>query len=816
MTAQCLTQWTDTDYTLDSIPLTMDNHTYRVLEFYKVLEMASVFAVTAPGREIINTIRPLPDIEGIKTQIALISECRQVLSEGRHPGIEQFDDLLPLLKKLRPADSILQPVEFRAFLPLFYSAFNLKIFSNSPDFPGLGDIASGLTTHAQIKETIERSIDREGKITDNASPELSHIRQSIKTCEKKIKTILDGILKQKDIEPHLQDYYLAERNNRWVIPVKTDSKGSVPGIVHDISNTGETVYIEPYSIQVIGNELESLRAEEKLEMYRILRRLAALLREHLDTIESDYHIIASVDALNALAGFAEKLDMSSPELNDKGYIKILAGRHPLLWKALEKEKRSNALVPLDIEVGRNHSCMVITGSNAGGKTVALKTMGTLTMMALSGMHIPAGSGSSIPFLTRVFADIGDDQSIEQNLSTFSAHITRISEILKNSDSRSLVIFDELGTGTDPEQGGALSCSILKQLRERGILTIVSTHLGMLKAFAHSEEGMINSSMEMREIQNEGVSSYRPTYRLSVGEPGTSHALEIAESLGLQREVIEEARKFIKGEGAEIESLIADLKKKNMEIDIRLEETEKLKHEVAELRSSLNEELMKIKSGKQQSMASTLAEAEEIIRVTKREAAEMIDKVKKAGIEEKRKILKELDRKQGELKKQKEEFAPEKLLAIREAKEGQHVFINSLRTHGVILSFNEKTGRCNVMVNDKEIMIALSGLSEAAPDYEDKMSKSTARPATAGLSINNNVSDEINVIGQRVDPALSLIERYLNDVSLAGLKQVKIIHGIGTGILAGAICDFLKDHPLVEEFRKGYEEEGSDGVTMVTL
>ncbi len=796
----------------------MDNHTYRVLEFHKVLEMASVFAVTSPGRELVRSIRPLSAIENMVKQITLISECRQILSEGRHLGIEQFDNLLLLLQKLRPADSILEPAEFRSFLPLFYSAFNLKIISDSPYCQGLGEIASALTTHAELKDAIETSIDREGTIKDNASPELYRIRQNIKACERKIKTVLDGILKQKDLEPHLQDYYLAERNNRWVIPVKTDSKGSVPGVVHDISNTGETVYIEPYSIQVPGNELESLRAEEKLEVYRILQRMASLLREQLDTIESDYRIIARVDALNALAGFAEKMEMSPPELNDKGYIKIVAGRHPLLWKTLDKEARNHILVPLDMDIGRNNSCMVITGSNAGGKTVALKTIGTLTMMALSGMHVPAGSGTSIPFLSKVFADIGDDQSIEHNLSTFSAHITRITEIIEHSDSNSLVIIDELGTGTDPEQGGALSCSILRRLKEMGILTIVSTHLGMLKAFAHSEKGMINSSMEMREVTDNGVTSFRPTYRLSIGEPGTSHALEIAETLGLQPEVIEDARRFLKGEGAEIETLITDLKRKNMEIDRRIEETESLKQEVTELRASLAKELLQIKSEKQQSMAKTLEEAEEIIRKTKKQAAEMIDEMKQAGISEKRKILKALGKKQKEINNQKEDYAPEKLLAIKMAKKGQQVYINSLRTHGVVISVNEKTDRCSVMVNEKEIMIPLSGLSEAVDTQLENIpigSGKGERPF-APTSIDNNVSDEINLVGQRVDPALSIIERYLNDASLAGLKQVKIIHGIGSGVLSGAITEFLRDHPLVENFRKGYEEEGSAGVTIVML
>jgi DNA mismatch repair protein MutS2 len=776
--------------------------------------MASAFAVTTPGRGLVKGLKPLSAVERIGEQIALISECRQILSEGRSIGIEQFDDLLPLLQKLRPAESILEPHEFRSFLPLFYSAFNLKIISNSPYYPGLGEIASGLITHADLKDAIERSIDREGNIADAASPELFHIRQSIKTCERRIKTILDGILKQKELEPHLQDYYLAERNNRWVIPVKTDSKGSVPGVVHDISNTGETVYVEPYSIQIPGNELESLRAEEKLEVYRILQRLAALLRDNLNTIESDCHIIARVDALNALAGFAEKMEMSPPELNDRGFVRILSGRHPLLWKALDKEGSDHALVPLDIEIGRNNTCMIITGSNAGGKTVALKTIGTLIMMALSGMHVPAGSGTSIPFLSKVFADIGDDQSIEQNLSTFSAHVTRITEILDSSDPKSLVLIDELGTGTDPEQGGALSCAILKKLKETGSLTIVSTHLGLLKAFAHAEQGMINSSMEMREITDNGSTSFKPTYRLSVGEPGTSHAFEIAETLGLPGEVVEEARKFLKGEGTEIESLITDLKKKNVEMDKRLEETENLKREVSVLRSALNQELLRIQSEKKQSMARAMDEAEEIIRDTKKLAAEMIDNMKKAGISEKRKILKDLDRTQKELNTRKQEYAPERLSAIKEVRKGQYVFINSLRTHGIILAVNEKTGRCSVMVNEKEVMIPLSGLSESAPDAGKKSDRDVLQ--FAPTIVDDNISDEINVVGQRVDPALSRIERYLNDASLAGLRQVKIIHGIGTGILSGAVHDFLKGHPLVENFRKGYVEEGSAGVTIVTL
>jgi DNA mismatch repair protein MutS2 len=550
----------------------MDEHTFRVLEFDRILEMAAAFAVTVPGRALVQGIRPLKNIDKIKRRIDLVSECRRLLSEGRRLGIEHFEDLTLLFKKIRPPDAVLEPFELMAFVPLFYSALNLKILSHDPSYSALGIILSRLTTNHDLKKSIEASIDREGEIRDEASPELSYIRRSIKSSEEKIKKILEDTLNRKDLLSHIQDYYLTERNKRWVIPVKRDSKGIVPGIVHDISNTGETVFVEPYSIQNLGNELESYRAEEKLEEYRVLRRLSALLREHIREIEEDYRIVARADSIQAIAGFSEQMAMSPSEINEKGYMKIINGRHPLLWKTLRKENREGDLVPLDLEIGKGHSCIVITGSNAGGKTVALKTVGVLNLMALSGMHTPAGSGTTIPFLERVLVDIGDEQSIEQNLSTFSAHITRITEISRQSSTQTLIIIDELGTGTDPEQGGALSCAILKRLMQRGALSVVSTHIGMLKAFAHSEPGMTNSAMEMEEITAGGVSSYRPTYKFIIGEPGTSHTFEIAESLGLDA-----------------------VKRKTGKLENRLKETEELKQDVINLRSSLNEEVSMIRS-----------------------------------------------------------------------------------------------------------------------------------------------------------------------------------------------------------------------------
>jgi len=796
----------------------MDEQTFRVLEFDKILLMAAAFAVTAPGGELVRKARPLKTAGEIRARIALHSECRRFVSGGGQFGIEHFEDLSSFFQRIRPADSVLSPMELRAFLPLFYSSFNLKILSSDPAYAGIGAIACRLTTHPDIKKAFENSVDREGLISDSASAELSRIRQGIRSCEKKIKGALDGILKQKDLQQHLQDFFLAERNNRWVIPVKIDSKGSVPGIVHDISNTGETVYVEPYAIQHLGNELESHRAEEKLEEYRVLRRLGSLLRDNLREIEADYRIVAEIDSLQAIAGFSDQMDMSAPEINEKGHMHIINGRHPLLWKTLLRENRPGELVPLDLELGRGHSCMVITGSNAGGKTVALKTIGVLCLMALSGMHTPADSRTTFPFLTQVFADIGDDQSIEQNLSTFSAHIRRISEIIRQSGRDTMIIIDELGTGTSPEEGGALSCAILRKIRLLGAISAVSTHLGMLKAFAHSEEGMINSAMEMERITVNGISMHRPTYKLAVGEPGTSHAFDIAGSLGLPEDIIKDARDFITDEDTAVGSLISELKQKTGELDRRLKEAEKAKAEAEHLRLNMEKELSSFKVMEMETRSKALREAEDVLRKTKREAREIVDAIKRASLAEAKEIVKGLDTKINEVVTARRQFIPEKT-GLREVRVGQRVFVHALGKTGVVLTVNEKTMKCQVLVEDKEIVMPFTGLSEipAGFDVMEKPGESRGDKRRVVLKAEApHFPPELNLIGQRVDPALSRIERYLNDASMAGTRQVKIIHGIGTGTLARAVREFLKDHPLVESYRKGNEEEGGEAVTIAVL
>ena len=792
----------------------MDQHTFRVLEFDKVRQMAAAFCLTEPGRALTEEITPLDTLEELSNRIELVSECRRLSSEGHSTGIEHFADLSPLFRRLKPEDAVLEPFALVSFLPLFYSAMSLAALRENILSPRLALLVSGLTTHPDLTKSIAVSISSDGRIHDDASPALLKIRRGIKSLEKKVKAVLQGLLNEKELTPHLQDFYITERNNRLVIPVKRDSKGSIPGVIHDISNTGETIFVEPYSCQQVGNELESFRAEEKLEEFRILKLLSSLLRNHLHEIEADYRIVAEVDRFQAIAGFSEKMKMSPPDINESGYLRIVKARHPVLWKTLKNKDRETELVPLTLEIGRDHTGMVITGSNAGGKTVALKTIGIVTLMALSGMHVPAASGTTIPFLSMVLTDIGDEQSIEQNLSTYSAHITRISEIVKQSGTHTMIIIDELGTGTDPEQGGALSCAVLRRLIKRGALTVVSTHLGTLKAFASSEPGLVNSAMEMEEATVNGITTYRPTFKLILGEPGTSHAFEIAESLGLDKDIISEARERLVGDGSEIELLLSELRRKSRDLDIRLEENEKLRREISDLQYSLKEEQERLDMIRRDARSQALKEAAEIVRKTKGEAQDIIKSMRKASLDECRKIASSLGNKLDELKREQKQYSSEELQGLTEVRTGQRVFIQALSAHGVVHSVDKNMRKCKVNVEGKAISVPFEDIAKAKEGPVDQQDRALADRAPLSIPEDYEVQSELNLIGQRVDPALSMLERYLNDGSLSGLRQVKIIHGIGAGILSKAIRDYAEEHPLVTQWRKGSEDEGGEAVTII--
>ncbi|RMG01317.1 MAG: endonuclease MutS2, partial [Nitrospirae bacterium] len=681
-----------------------DPHTLRVLEFEKILNLASRYAITSPGREAVKRIVPLGDRQEINRRVEFVSEFRRLREEGREHGLEHFEDMEPLFTKAAPEGAVLDPLELRSLLPLFYSTINIRNFSDIKEYPHLSGLGQSLSNQGDLLDEIERSIDREGYITDEASLELHRIRRHKRSVQGRIKRHLEGILRRKDLAPHLQDFFITERNGRFVIPLKRDSKGRVPGIIHDISNTGETIFVEPYEVQSLGNELESLRAEEKVEELRILRLLTAEVRKKLPEIRRDYELLTEADTFQAVASFSDELAMEPPLIHEGMRLRIVGGKHPLLYVTLKNQGREDQYVPLDIEIGGDYRVMVITGSNAGGKTVALKTTGVIVLMALSGMHIPAKSTTEIPLLGRVLADIGDEQSIEANLSTFSAHIIRLGEIMRQSDRETLVLIDELGTGTDPEEGGALSAAILKHLYKKGALTLVTTHLGLLKGFAHSEEGMTNAAMEMERVDGDGRYSYRPTYRLRTGVPGRSHAFEIARNLGLPDEIIREAEEISGGAERKLESLIGELEQKRLEFSSKLlMQNEKLK-DIDKLRSDLERERKELRSKRKEIIDKARKEATEFLRVKKREAEEIIRRLKKAGsAEEARPVKTDLEKLSKAIPKV-EEPPPQRPVPIEEIKKGMAVSVPHLGIRGVVEDLNLKTGRCRLFVDGRELEI----------------------------------------------------------------------------------------------------------------
>ncbi|MEO5358032.1 MAG: endonuclease MutS2 [Nitrospirae bacterium YQR-1] len=792
----------------------IDDNTVAALEFSKILEIAASYAVTFAGRESILNLRPLSTPDEVRHEIDFITEWRNLFAENNQTGIEPVSDLSAFFNALKPENSIIQPVELREFVALFDSSYNLKRFAKQHQYPLTSELVSNLTTHPFIKKTIENSIDKDGGIVDTASTELYEIRRRLKSLDIRLKKLLDGILQRKDYAPHLQDFFITIRNNRAVIPVKKDSRGQIPGVIHDISKTGETIFVEPYVAQNLGNEIESLKGDEKIEEFRIIKHLCTIVREHLPDIEKDYLIAIKIDSVSALSRYSEAGAMSAPEITGSGYINIIGGRHPILEHTLLKQNKTAQLVPLDITMGNSVRAVVITGSNAGGKTVALKTIGVIHLMALSGMHIAAKSGTSIPFLKRIFVDIGDEQSIEDNLSTFSGHLSRISKILSESDNSTLVLLDELGTGTDPDEGGSLASAILTALMKKGSLVAVTTHLRALKLFAYSNDNVVVGSMEVETFVDErGKKIFRPAYRLALGQFGQSHAFDIASNFGISDEIITDARAILSGSDTVMETLLSNL---NTELELYKEKTKEvdaLREELRALKSTLMGEITSVRTSKKQAIKRALDKAESILSAAKTQANEILEQIKTSEAEKAKKLVKELGNKLKEIRDKNESFTTEPAAPKVTVIPGKKVFLKGLKVYGEVVTVNEAKGRCCVLANGREIEISITAITE----MDEKSAEQTGRYyRNTDDAINREVPMEINFIGKRVDPTLSELERYLNDAVLCNLKTVKIVHGLGTGTLSKAIRQYLCAHPLVKSFKKGETEDGGDAVTIATL
>ena len=774
----------------------------QILEFDKILDAMAGYSHSEASQEYVLSLVPLKKKEDIERRFGQVQEIRRLSQEGAPLRFSRFQNISPLLESIRPEGSLLEPLELLSLLTVLRI---IDVISSQvrerKDLPLLHVLTENLTGFPRILSAIEKTVDWEGRILDSASPELFDLRADIRRLEVRIRKRLEEMVRDRRMAPFLQDNFIVQRSGRWVIPVRMDSKGRVPGVVHDVSRSGETAFIEPLEIIGISNELENLIAEEKAEVLRILRNICAEIRKVADEIKEQYETIVYIDVLNSIARFADFLRMNVPEINDSSLITLSGARHPLLM-LLEKDNTVKEIVPLNLHLGGRDRVMIITGPNAGGKTIAIKTVGLLLSMALSGIPVPCDSSSTFPFVNEILVDMGDEQSIESSLSTFSAHIANITMILKKADSKSIVLMDELGTGTDPAQGAAIACAVMHDLKEKGALVFATTHLIDIVGFVHRTEGMLNASMEFDEA------TLSPLYRLKVGEPGQSYALEIAKRYGMPEETIISAKGMLGSMKMEFHNLITDMKEKRVRYEEELAELQKQKRDLEGKERLLQEKITEAENQRREILKNAYEEARNFISDAKREINAILEETKR---EKKRESQKKLAATEQKVEAALKEYVQEPTLSIEEIKEGNVVFVKSIGYDAEVLGIDRKHHHLRVKIGSKEIEVPITDVSHGKGKYPEKEAKDYIYDKAEEA-----VPVELNIIGARVDEALSRLEPFLNHASIENLREVTIIHGIGTGALLKAVRNYLKDHPLVKDFRKGELSEGGNGVTIVKM
>ena len=767
--------------------------TLQALQFDKILRTIAGYANSDATRDALLDVRPLEERRAIEQRFGQVEEIRGLERMGIVLPLAPFEDIRPHLETVRPEGAILDPRDLVAFVPaLRVMEAVARQFAYRTDIPLLMGLAGQVTGFADILDPLEASLDGEGHILDTASRLLLELRTRKRGLTARIRKRLEEIVREKRTAIFLQDDFITQRAGRWVIPVRMDSKGMVAGVVHDVSNSGETAFMEPLEIIGLANELENLSADEKAEQIRILREICGWIREDADAVAAQFRAIVHLDLLNSIARFARLMEAETPTINDASELRLREARHPLLM-LMHRERDNREVVPLDLALGGDARCMIVTGPNAGGKTIALKTAGLLLVMALSGIPVPAAATSTFPLVTNLLVDIGDEQSI--------AHISNIAAILRQADARTLVLMDELGTGTEPGQGAAIACAVLHDLLEKGSLVLATTHLTDIIGFVQRTPGMVNASMEF------DLRTFTPIYRLKTGEPGQSHAIEIARRYGLPEPVIEFAQGMVGRLEAEFHALLAELKEKRSLHEEALAGLDRRSREMAESERLLAESIAAAGLREREILEKGRQESLEIIRAAKRDVNAIIDEARK----EKGRLANErLRLAEQEAEAKLRELRQEKELTLDEIAEGDTLFVRPIGYDAMVIAVDRKHARIRVRAGQMEMELLPSDVAPPA-------GKAVATKKKKGpLPEEQELSRELNIIGLRVDDALPELERFLNRASLEGRAEVRVIHGKGTGALMRAVRDYLDGHPLVSGFRTGDRYEGGDGATVVTL
>ena len=788
----------------------MDAHTLERLEYAKVLDRIAAHAMLPQGVAAVHALAPQPDHEAVRTRADRIAEGIAILGQGHDFGVERFEDPTSLLDRAAIEGAALAPQELQTVAAILRNADEFqKVFRRLRDSaPLLWKLAADLDPKPELLADIEKTIEPDGSVADNASPDLKRIRNAMHTIQDRIRQRLEHMVQDTGLKPILTGDYVTQRNGRYVIPVASASAADVPGIVHDRSDTGFTVFVEPQAVVQMGNELRSLLGDEEREIHRILRELTDRVREHLYGLRTSVKTLVEFDLVRAAARFGKAHRMVRPVFATDGVLRIVHGRHPILEDSLASA--GDLVVPLDFEIGGPIRTIAITGANAGGKTVSLKTIGLLCLMAQTGLPVPADEGTAFPPLHQVLVDIGDEQSIEANLSTFSGHTRRVNEILAASGEHSLVLLDEIGAGTDPVEGGALACAVIKALHDRGARTIVTTHLSQVKGFVHEQPGMENASVEF------DPETLKPTYRLIIGRPGASHALTIARRFGLPEEVIRMATELVDSRAIEMEGLLGRLTVQLKKAEADAVAARKDRAVAEEARKELETRLEELRRDRKETLRRAVEEARGLVENTRRELEQALRQAREAGADATatKEIRQRVEQKRERIKKTAAQLAPKVrgLIPLEQLEPGRRVWIAFMKRHGTVSRIDPKKRIVTVDAGGMTIEVEAGAVLE--PDEATEPA-----PAPQGRTIVKrpvSVSPELDLRGQRAEEARRHLETYLNEAALGDLASVRIIHGFGTDAIRKMVHDLVDGYPLVASFRYGDKTEGGRGVTVVVL
>lgn len=783
----------------------MEKRVLKTLEYDKILTMLKERASCCISRELVDTMEPSGDFDTVERELKLTAEAETLFYKTSRSPVDDFPDMRHCLERMHAA-LFLSTGELLGIASCLKAARIAKdiLAKEVGEESYLYNLAGLLITHRSAEEEINRCIINEDEIFDGASPALARIRRAMRLANEKVREKLNSMIRSTAYQKYLQEPIITIRNGRFVIPVKQEYRQQVPGLIHDQSSSGATLFIEPSAVVELGNEYKKLLAEEADEIERILTELTAMLAPYADEIREDLNIMGQIDLVFAKAKLSRELNAVMPRLNRNNYVRIVRGRHPLI--------PADRVVPIDIWIGRDYRSLIITGPNTGGKTVTLKIVGLFALMVQSGIFVPANEGSEFPVFEHIYADIGDEQSIEQSLSTFSSHMKNIVGILDKADENSLVLLDELGAGTDPIEGAALAMSILEELNDRHCICVSTTHYSEIKAFAMTHEGMENASMEF------DIDRLCPTYRLYIGIPGKSNAFEISSRLGLPNSIIDKAKGFLKGEDVRFEDIISSAQSQHRIAEEERKMAEEARAELEKLRADAERERRKLDEDRNRLQAKAKEDAKRIVADTKREMEKLIveirsikdidrsaaDRVIQAARDTLRATETAVNEKEA-IKKEDNTKPPKTVRA------GDTVNIVTLDQKATVLSAPDSKGEVMVQAGVMKLNVKLK-------DIRLIEEKKAAAPTSGkvGLGAGKQVGLELDVRGMLVDEANIMVDRYLDDAYNAGLSEVNIIHGKGTGALRAGVQAFLKRHPLVKGYRMGSYGEGDAGVTVVTL